>query len=172
MRIFTEEQRFTQLWLHILLIMSFIIPLMLVVKEFVNSDNKDDGALVSLIVVIGSMALVYGIIFSLKLRTRIDEIGIQFKFSPFHFKNRTINWEEIEKGYIRNYDAISEFGGWGMKGGRLWRKSKGVAYNIKGDIGLQLELINGKKILIGTQKQEEMTRVLQTYNGKFVNSIE
>ncbi len=172
MRIFTEEQRFAQLWLYIVLIVSFIAPMMLTFKEFVNDDNKDDGALVTLIVVIGSMALVYGFIFSLKLRTRIDEIGIQFRFIPFHFKNRTIGWEEIEKGYIRNYDAISDFGGWGMKGGRLWRKSKGVAYNVKGNIGLQLELKNGKKILIGTQKQEEMKRVLQTYNSKFVNSIE
>ena len=172
MKIFTEEQRFTQLWLHILLLVSFIVPLILVVKEYMDRDEINQGALVNLMVVISSMVLVYGLIFSLKLRTRIDEFGIQFKFIPFHFKNRMIRWEEIDKGYVRNYDAIKEFGGWGVKGGVLWRKKKGVAYNVHGDIGLQLELKNGKKILIGTQKQEEMKWVLQTYNSKFVNSIE
>jgi len=118
------------------------------------------------------MVFIYGLIFSLKLKTRIDETGIHFRFIPFHFKNKVIPWSTIEKGYIRSYEAISEYGGWGMKGGKLWRKSNGVAYNVKGDVGLQLELKNGKKILIGTQRQEEMKRVLQTYNDKFVNSIE
>jgi len=151
---------------------SFIVPIGLVVKEFIESTNENDDALMTLVVVTGSMLLVYGLIFSLKLKTRIDETGVHFKFVPFHFKSRVIHWSDIEKGYVRNYDAISEFGGWGMKGGQLWRKSNGVAYNVKGDIGLQLELKNGKKILIGTQKQDEMKRVLQTYNSKFVNSIE
>jgi hypothetical protein len=172
MKIFNEEQRFTQLWLHILLIVSFIVPLILIVKEFIDGDGKDQGTLVNLVIVISSMVLVYGLIFSLKLITRIDETGIQLKFIPFRFKNRVIRWEEIEKAYVRNYDAIREFGGWGMKGGVLWRKKRGIAYNVHGDIGLQLELKNGKKILIGTQKQEEMKRLLQTYNSKFVNSIE
>ncbi len=172
MKSFSEEQRFTQQWLQIVLIVSFIVPLILVFKEFIDRDDKDQNALVNLIVVISSMVLVYGLIFTLKLITRIDEKGIQFRFIPFHFKNRMIRWEEIEKGYVRSYNAITEFGGWGVKGGVLWHKKKGIAYNVHGDIGLQLELKNGKRILIGTQKQEEMKRVLRTYNGKFVNSIE
>ncbi len=172
MRIFTEEQRFTQLWLHILLIVSFIGPLVLVVNEYIQKEDKDTEALVGLVVLIASMALIYGLIFSLKLKTRIDEMGIHFRFIPFHFSNKMIDWSTIENCYIRKYEAISEYGGWGMKGGKLWRKSKGVAYNVKGTTGLQLELKNGKKILIGTQKQDEMRRVLQTYNSKFANSIE
>jgi len=172
MRIFKEEQRFTQLWLHILLLVSFIGPVILVVNDFVKKKDKEGEALLGIIVLIGAMILIYGLIFSLKLKTRIDEKGIHFRFIPFHFTSRMVSWSDIEKGYVRNYEAISEYGGWGIKGGKLWRKSNGVAYNVKGDIGLQLELKNGKKILIGTQKQEEMNRVLQTYNSKFVNSIE
>ncbi len=172
MRIFKEEQRFTQLWLHILLVVSFIVPIVLVVNEYVKRENKDTEASLGLIVVMLSILLVYGFVFSLKLKTKIDELGIHFRFVPFHFKIRTISWSAIEKAYIRNYEPISEYGGWGMKGGKLWNKDKGLAYNVKGDIGLQLELKSGKKILIGTQKQEEMKRVLQTYSSKFVNSIE
>ncbi len=172
MKIFKEEQRFTQLWLHILLVVSFIVPIVLVVNEYVKREHKDTEASLGLIVVMISILLVYGLIFSLKLKTKIDELGIHFRFVPFHFKKRTISWSAVEKAYIRNYEPISEYGGWGMKGGKLWNKDKGLAYNVKGDIGLQLELKSGKKILIGTQKQEEMKRVLQTYSSKFVNSIE
>lgn len=170
MKVFKEEQKFTQLWMHILLIVSFSIPLIFVIRDWMRSDYEDDESKIALYVLLGSIVLVYALIFSLKLKSRIDENGIHFRFIPFHFKNRMINWEDIDKGYIRNYDAITEFGGWGIKGVALWRKSKGVAYNVKGDIGLQLELKNGKKILIGTQKQKEMKRVLETYNSKFVNS--
>lgn len=37
---------------------------------------------------------------------------------------------------------------------------------MKGAIGLQLELMDGKKILIGTQKKEEIQRTIDTYQDK------
>ncbi len=166
MKVFKEEQRFTQLWLHILLLMGFIVPIIIVVKEYIASRKNDDHALVELIIIVSSMVLVYGIIFLLKLKTRIDEQGIKFRFIPFHFTHKSISWSEIEKAYVRKYDAISEYGGWGMKGGALWRKNKGVAYNVQGNLGLQLELKTGKKILIGTQKEAEINSVLRMYNNK------
>ena len=163
MKVFLEEQKFTQLWLHILLIISFIVTTAITVNKYIESNTDNNDELVELIIVVGSLLLVYLLIFSLKLKTRIDENGFKFRFIPFHFTAKSINWNEIERVYTRKYDAISEYGGWGMKGGMFWRKSKGVAYNVKGDIGLQLELKNGKKILIGTQKEDEVKRVLQTY---------
>ena len=167
MKIFLEEQKFTQAWLHILLIISFIVAAAIIVMDYKVATTNTN--LVEPMIAFGSMLLVYVLIFSLKLKTRIDENGIEFRFIPFHFTARSINWNEIERVYTRKYDAITEYGGWGMKGGMFWRKSKGVAYNVKGDIGLQLELKNGKKILIGTQKEDEMKRVLQTYSGKITN---
>jgi hypothetical protein len=167
MKIFLEEQKFTQLWLHILLIISFIVAAAIIVMDYKVATTNTN--LVEPIIAFGTMLLVYLLIFSLKLKTRIDENGIEFRFIPFHFSERSIHWNEIERVYTRKYDAITEYGGWGMKGGMFWRKSKGVAYNVKGDIGLQLELKNGKKILIGTQKEDEMKRALQTYSGKITN---
>ncbi|NOR28731.1 MAG: hypothetical protein GQ540_09425, partial [Lutibacter sp.] len=66
--------------------------------------------------------------------------------------------------YIRNYDAIFEYGGWGVK--FSFRKKKGKSFTTKGDIGLQLELNSGRKILIGTQQKEELQRVLNNYQHK------
>jgi len=40
------------------------------------------------------------------------------------------------------------------------------AINVSGDIGIQIELKNNKKILIGTQKETEAKNVLNTYLKK------
>jgi len=169
MRIFKEEQKFTQLWLYILSIISFAVLIVVVAKAYVGSNGYNNDSLIGLIVVLGSMILVYGLILSFKLKTRIDEKGIYYRLIPFHLSIKFIAWHELNKAYVRKYDPISEFGGWGMKVRLLKRKSKGVAFNVKGNIGLQLELQNGKKILIGTQKEEAVKSVLLTYSDKIIN---
>lgn len=169
MRIFKEEQKFTQIWLHALLIVSFVPVLIVIARDWMQSADHDVDSNVGLITVIGSILLVYGLIYSLKLKTRIDEKGIYYRFIPFHLSIKFIAWDELNSAYIRKYNPISEYGGWGIKGGKLWNKSNGVAFNVKGDIGLQLELVSGKKILIGTQQGEEIKRVLMTYSDKITN---
>lgn len=163
MKIFKEEQRFTQLWLIILLVISIFIPLIIILKDVDKMEVSE--IIISLSVII----LAPAIIFIFKLSTRIDEKGIHYKFFPFHIRYRVINWADIKTAYIRDYDPIIEYGGWGLKGGRLWNKSNGIAVNIKGDIGIQLELISGKKILIGTQLREQAHNTLINYKHKLQN---
>jgi len=170
MKVFKEEQRFTQIWLHLVLIISFGIPMIFVINEWILTKGDDNDVSVKFYIIIGSILMTYGIIFSLKLKTRIDEIGIQYRFIPFHFSNKIIAWSEIDNANIRKYNAISEFGGWGLKGDSFWNKGKGVAYNVKGNIGLQLKLKNGKKVLIGTQKRNEVEKVLLTYKHKIIDN--
>jgi TATA-box binding protein (TBP) (component of TFIID and TFIIIB) len=40
----------------------------------------------------------------------------------------------------------------------------GKAYNVSGNQGVQLFFTNGKKLLIGTQKPEEITAILKQIN--------
>jgi len=56
----------------------------------------------------------------------------------------------------------------GLKGGFFFNKGRGKAINVSGNIGVQLILKNGDKILIGTQKKEEALRVLETYKNKLI----
>jgi len=165
MRIFKEEQRFTQTWLMVLLATSAIVPLVIISKEYFKDKSMTlQEYTTTLAIVIVSL----GFIFFFKLITRIDEAGIHYQFFPFHFSLKKITWSEIEKVNTRKYDAISEFGGWGLKGGVFWKKSNGIAYNVKGDIGVQLKLTNGKKILIGTQKRADIDLVLKNYEHKII----
>ena len=164
MKVFREEQRFTQLWLIVLMSVSLIVPIVLIFQEYSkkNSSISTNELIGSTIAILASGLLI----FFFKLKTRIDEKGIYYQFFPFHFKNKIISWQEINSAYVRTYDPIGEYGGWGLKGGFLWNKSKGTAINVSGDIGIQLELKKGKKILIGTQKEQEAKNVLQTYINK------
>lgn len=160
MRVYKEEQRFTQIWLIVLLILSAIIPTTIITKLFINNQMNTS----QFIIAISITLLGCGLIFLFKLKTRIDEQGIHYQFFPFHFKMKTIFWKEIKSVKTRTYNAMTEYGGWGLKGGFLWNKERGIAVNVKGNIGIQLILKNDKKILIGTQNRNDVDTVLSKYS--------
>ncbi|RLJ97861.1 hypothetical protein [Tenacibaculum discolor] len=164
MKVFKEEQQFTQLWLLVLLALCLIVPVTLIIKEY-TQQNSTMSSTEFIFVLLGIVAS-FAFIFIFKLTTRIDEYGIHYQFFPFHFSFKKIAWSEINKAYIRTYDPIGEYGGWGFKSGLLWNRKKGTAINISGTIGIQLELKNGKKLLIGTKKEQEAKHVLENYQYK------
>ena len=73
MRIFKEEQRFTQTWLIVIIVISLIVPLAIILKEIDKLSASE------IIISIGTIILASGLIFLFKLSTRIDEKGIQNK---------------------------------------------------------------------------------------------
>ena len=164
MKIFKEEQRFTQTWLKIILAISLIVPIIVVSKEYLEENSKitTNEFILTLVGITVSVAFI----FFIKLKTSIDEKGIHYQFYPFHLKMKLIKWEAIKKAQVRTYDPISEYGGWGLKGGSFWNKEKGKCVNISGDIGIQVEFKNGKNLLIGTQKKEKAAHVLKTYKNR------
>jgi len=164
MRIFKEEQRFNQTWIIALILISMLVTLGIILGTYIKDPNSFSTT--ELLAIIGTLILASGIIFIFKLSTRIDEKGIHYKFFPFHWSYKIITWKDLNKAYIRKYDALSEYGGWGLKGGALWNKAKGKAINVSGDVGIQLELKNGKKLLIGTQKQEDASNTIANYKEK------
>lgn len=169
MKVFKEEQRFTQLWLIVLMAVSLVVPFAILIKEYLK--EKSSLTTTDLIIALVLLSASGLLIFAFKLTTRIDERGIHYQFFPFHFKLKLISWDEITNAYVRIYDPIGEYGGWGLKGGALWNSKKGKAINVSGDVGIQLELTNGKKLLIGTQQKTDAENVLKTYQNKFNSNL-
>ena len=165
MRIFNETQRFNQWWMIVLLI---IIVLKITYDVFTEYHQIKIGnstkTLTSLIISLLIFGLVLILLFSIKLTTRIDEKGIYYQFFPFHFKIKKVIWEDINRCYIRKYNPILEYGGWGIRG--FSRKGKGMAFNTKGNMGIQLEFKNGDKLLLGTQSAKKAALVIQNYQYK------
>ena len=101
--------------------------------------------------------VLMGLLFVVKLETRMDKKGIYVQFFPFHWKPKFYAWESIVHVEVRTYRPIREYGGWGLKYG--WG-GQGMSYTVWGSTGLQLHFSNGKKLLIGTQKGETLKEIL------------
>ncbi|MEB8330466.1 hypothetical protein OO009_13970 [Flavobacteriaceae bacterium KMM 6897] len=165
MRVFQETQRFNQ-WpvrlisLGLLAFLLFSLYKWFVAKVAVGNVLPDDsiGQLVVILVLVLTLMLFH----LLQLKTEIDERGIHYRFLPFHFKDKTISWEDIRKCHVRTYRPIMEYGGWGY---RITIKN-GKAFNVSGNKGIQLVLNSGKKILIGTQKEAEASLAIKRYLKK------
>ena len=76
------------------------------------------------------------------------------RFVPL--RGRRIPLKEIEDAQPREYSPMKEFGGWGMRVG-----ADGRAYNAYGKQGVQLTLTDGSRVLIGTQKPDELLDALR-----------
>ena len=94
-----------------------------------------------------------------RMDTEIDEEGIHVRFAPF--VRKSFLFREIVNLHIRKYRPLVEYGGWGIKG---WKRSN-RAYTLKGNQGLQLELANSDRVLIGTCKPEELGRLVARLGG-------
>ena len=95
--------------------------------------------------------------FILKLETEVRSDGLYVRFYPMHIRFRKFTREDLAEYYCRTYKPILEYGGWGI---RCSFTGKGKAYNVSGNKGVQLVLTNGKKLLIGSQKPDELAAAI------------
>ena len=158
--LFTEKQKFKQWWLWLLLIALNIFFVYSLIDQVILEQPEDVHLqdTYGLMAVTGMTLLMTFLFYNFQLHTRIHKDGIYVRFRPFHLKYRFYPWEKLVKVYVRSYSPITEYGGWGI---RLGFFGRGKAYNISGNMGLQLELDSGKRILIGTQKPVELEDALK-----------
>ncbi len=152
---FKEEQKFTQWWVWLILVTVGVLPFVLNYDEFLSTEHIFEKILTDW-VVIWPLLSMFGLIImflTMKLTTKIDSNGIQMTFFPFVFKK--VTWNNIRNAEVVNYGFV---GGWGI---RFWT-DYGTVYNIRGTKGVAIQLLNGKKFLIGTQKAEELVKVLKS----------
>ncbi|MDF3077314.1 MAG: hypothetical protein K0S09_1203 [Sphingobacteriaceae bacterium] len=152
---FREKQSFNQWWLYAIVLGVDLLIFNRLYHQYRLEENLPTSP--ELYISAAIVLLVTWLIFSSKLETIIKADGIYAKFFPFHWSWRHYKWPDISKCYVRKYSPIAEYGGWGLRLGML---GKGRAFNVSGDKGLQLELSNGKRLLIGTQMPDELTSAL------------
>lgn len=159
-KLFTERQYFRQIWLWALLIIinGFIIY-GLISQVFFGRTFGDKPISNELLffVTLGVLLLTLLFVF-LRLDTVIKQDGVYYRFLPFQWTYKKISWDRISKSFVRQYNPITEYGGWGLRTGLF---GKGQAFNVSGDKGLQLVYDNGKKFLLGTQRPDEIEQALK-----------
>ena len=145
---FIETQKVKQAW---------VIVLMVTVTIFAAINYVQMPASFASVSPLVVTFLADLILIALRLNTKINKEGVYFQLLPFQFKGRLITWNEVASSEVRRYSPIKEYGGWGYRYGF----KNGKAYNVSGNMGLQLVLKNGDRILIGTQKPEELETYLK-----------
>jgi hypothetical protein len=157
--LFKESQKFKQWWLWLILIGLNLLLIYGTISQvfmglpFGNNPMSNAG----IIVVTGVILFSTVLFLNFRLDTIIKSDGIYVRFFPIQMKYKHYHWKELTKSYVRKYSPITEYGGWGL---RLGFGGQGTAFNTSGNRGLQLEFTNNKKLLIGTNKPEELTETL------------
>lgn len=158
---FKEVQAFKTWWawvavaaLNILFIYA-IVQQVILHKSFGTKPVPD----AVLIIVEILFLLVLFFLMSIKLKTRINDTGINYRFYPFQFRETKIEWHELRDAYMREYNSYHEYGGWGIRYGS---KKRGNALNTSASSnkGLQLQFNDGKLLLIGTARPAEMQQII------------
>jgi len=159
---FNETQKFRQWWIWLIILLTIVSWGYALISSL--QAEKPDKATDDLVLIITSIVPVLLIILLLVLRlvTRIRKEGIYVQFKPLQLREKFIPKEEIKSFEVRKYRPMAEYGGWGIRAGL---RKYGKAYNVSGNMGLQLYLENGKKLLIGTQKPQEIQKAMEALLG-------
>jgi|WetSurMetagenome_2_1015567.scaffolds.fasta_scaffold10362_2 hypothetical protein len=152
--LFREVQYFRQPWylLAVLVIIAVVWYAFIsqVVLGIAFGDNPgSDGLLWFILILAGILFPLFLLTSHLTVEVRCD--GIWLRFFPFHRRMWVIKKDDFYQHEVIIYRAYKDFGGWGIRYGAL-----GTAYNVSGSRGVMLHFPRNKRIMIGSQRPEEL----------------
>jgi len=175
--IFQEVQRFRQWWLWLILLPPLMLSVGLfgygMIKQLVFGQPWGDNPMSdTMLLIVGGfvIALVAGLIwlfYAAKLVTEVRSDGLYIRFFPPHFSFHKIPLEKLKRYEVRTYSPITECGGWGI---RFYESGK--AYNVSGNRGVVLEFLDGRPILIGSQRPEELAKAIAFWSEELNKETE
>lgn len=152
---FKEEQHMDMWWFRLILIASLFLAILSIYITWGGELYDNLGAVIFFWVVIASSSVILIALLFWKLKTKINSVGIEMIAWPIKKK---VLWNEISELEVIDYGFV---GGWGMRVGTKY----GTVYNTSGSKGLRIKLKTGKKFLIGTQKEEELKKLVKKWKN-------
>ena len=90
----------------------------------------------------------------MKLTVTVTNDAVDIRYRPL--MRRTIPHVDIRSAEARTYAPLREYGGWGIRSGLRGTK----AYNVSGNRGVELMLADGRTVLIGCQRADELAQAI------------
>ncbi len=155
---FREVQHFRQTLLWLFLFCVMLLSLWEIVQQvFLGIPFGNNPAPDTVLVVI---AIVFGLGFPFffyvtNLTTEVRSDGVYLRFFPLEVSFNRIRPENIKEWEAVVYRPIREYGGWGIRYGK-----KTKVYNVSGNQGVMLTLANGKRLLIGSLRPDELAEAI------------
>ena len=115
------------------------------------------------LVILGAVGIL---IFSIKLHVTVNAEGITYKYPPFHNKPNLLRWENIETVELLKINPLKEFGGWGLRYGKL-----GTAYTTRGKYILHIKMRQGKPINVTIVDYHTLLNIGESNQWPIVNRL-
>lgn len=156
---FEERQHFRQPWLWALILLVAGVSWWAFLQQIVLGQpfGTDPGPdwlvwLLWLVIGLGLPALFAWA----HLRVTVTDQAVIIRYVPF--SRRRIQLADVLGANAREYDAIREYGGWGIKG---WSRDK-RAYNVSGSNGVELFLRDGRSVMLGSRRADELAAAIMS----------
>lgn len=158
--LFREEQYFCHgylmnIFLGIAVVWLVAAIIVLAIKDG-GTSSEDSGTMEVLLGPLLLIAILSSINFFSGLVTEVRRDGLFVRFIPFHFKFHRIPLDDAETIEAKTYRPVLDYGGWGIRVG-----FKKKAYNVYGSRGVEIRFGNGRKLLIGSQRPEELEKQIK-----------
>jgi hypothetical protein len=95
------------------------------------------------------------------LTTEVRDDALAIIWFPLY--QRRIAYQDIVQSEAVTYRPLLHYGGWGLR----WSPSRGCAYSMSGNQGVQLVLRDGRRVLIGSHQPEELARAIDSRRREF-----
>ena len=159
---FHEVQRLRQWHIRIVLALPPLALLFLTIWQVVlhhpwGSKPLSNGDLIFLTVLVSA---VYLRLITVRLVTDVDRAELSVGMRGL-WRKRHVPLAAIRSAAPVRFDPAAEYGGYGIRSG-----PRGLAYIAEGNRAVQLELKDGSKLLIGSQRADELAaRIIELRAG-------
>ena len=140
----------------IFILVLFFIQLIVFIIIYINNEESNFGIFYVLIPV----TLLLGVSF---LKISLNKNTFTYQLFPFHLKNNSLDWNQIEKIEIMKINALSDFLGWGLRYSRKY----GTGYILGSDNALFITLKTGKKMTFTINDKSQFISFFKTNNIEY-----
>ncbi len=119
-------------------------------------------------VLLGGALLVFLPAMFGRLVIRVDDEAVTARFGFLGWPRQRVPLSHIERARAVSYHPLRQFGGWGIRAGKLEGELTGV-YSVRGNRGVLLELteprrvciVQAKRFLLGSREPERLVAAIR-----------
>ncbi|NAW52216.1 hypothetical protein GNY06_12800 [Elizabethkingia argentiflava] len=152
-----EEKQKLSTWCYVLLWSPLTLMLYTLYQYFILDKSLDNTPTASIALSVVTVFYICFLYFchQITLRALIKEDGLHIRYFPF-CSHRSYPWIDMEEISVKQYSPLTDYWGWGYR-----EAEDEVVYTMKGSQAIKITLMNGKKILIGSQLPEDMSSIIK-----------
>ncbi len=157
--LFHEVQPLRMWWVWLILLIPIVLGWWFFIEQILFGTPVGTNPASDIDVVIIWIAFGIGLplfFYFTKLTTDVRTDGVYLRFAPLW--SRTVPLMDIVSYQARQYSPLREYGGWGIR----FSPHKKRAYNMSGNQGVELTLTDDTRLLIGSQRPEELASAIGT----------